>query len=102
MAVVPSKETPTESEIDLLPMSWLVERGCSVLCDDTWAITTPKLRQITMAFYEEMPYLTAKQIQLVLDDLPEAIENGRSDERAYTSILAAQVTYTFTKLCRVL
>ena len=54
-----------------------------------------------MASYEEMPYLTAKQIQLVLEDLPEAIENGRSGEPAYTSILAAQITYTFTKLCRV-
>ena len=101
MAVVPSRETQTESEIDLLPMSWLVERGCSVLCDDTWVITTPKQRAITMAFYEEMPYPTAKQIQLVLDDLPEAIRNGRSGEAAYTSVLAAQVTYTFTKLCRV-
>ena len=54
-----------------------------------------------MAFYEEMQYLTAKQIQLVLDDLPEAIENGRSGEPAYTSVMAAQVTCTFTKLCRV-
>ena len=53
-----------------------------------------------MAFYEEMPYLTAKQIQLILDDLPEATENASSGEPAYTSIVAAQVTYTFTKLCR--
>ena len=66
MAVVPAKSNPDESEIDLLPISWLVERGCSVLCDHTWVITTPKNQAATDSLYEEMLYLTAKQIQLIL------------------------------------
>ena len=54
-----------------------------------------------MTCFEEMPYLTAKQIQLILDDLPEAVENGRSGKPACTSAMAAQVTYAITKVCRV-
>ena len=101
MAVIPSQTNPDGAGKDLLPMSWLIERGCSVLCDDAWVFTTPKQTRITMARYETMPYLTAEQIQFILDDLPEATENGRSGKPACTSVISMQTTYATTTVCRV-
>ena len=67
-------------------MHWLIERWCKVQWDEKSTLTTPKGKTHTLSCSNELPYLTERQLEQVLEDLPAATVPGRSGKRAGTKV----------------
>ena len=63
--------------IDLLPESFLLKRGCELTKGKDQRLTTPKGQVIILQIWGDMPYLLKSDLQRVLDDLPDASAPGR-------------------------
>ena len=72
MAIVGVNEN--KDNIDLMPMGWLNERGCEIEWAEQVSITTPipHQRRLILGCWHFLPYLDANQIEILLNDLPEA------------------------------
>ena len=81
-----------KDNIDLLPMGWLNERGCWIEWGEQVSITTPgpHHRRLVLGCWQGLPYLDAKQIEIMLNELPEAEEPGRSGATATTKVHASR------------
>ena len=72
------KECPTaevewredQDNIDLMPLSWLIERGCTQGWGSTAQLETPDGQQLQLAMWHRMPYLTSEQVATVMAALP--------------------------------
>ena len=82
-----------QDNIDLVPMFWLVERGCSVLWEQGVTLVTPKERRLTLACWNELPYLTKKQLEQTLSDLPPQEMPGRSGRTAGARVCSARIVF---------
>ena len=82
-------------QIDLLPMQWLYDRWCKMTWDENRKLTTPTGRQLQLHQWDGLPYLTAIQIQILIEDLPEASVLGRNGKSAGMLITAAAVKLKF-------
>ena len=72
MAIVGVNEN--KDNIDLMPMGWLNERGCEIEWAEQVSITTPipHQRRLILGCWQGLPYLDVNQIDILLNDLPEA------------------------------
>ena len=84
-------ERPNQDNIDLAPLSWLVERWCKHSWDGEVRLETPQGRELTLACWHRMPYLTSEQMAIVLEDLPPRHVKGRSGKAAGQRVAAAGV-----------
>ena len=66
-----------ESDTEIMPLGWLVERLCTMSTDFSF-ITTPKGRHLTVHQRDHLPYLTKEDLMTLFNDLPEPQEPGRS------------------------
>ena len=82
---------PGQDNIDLFPMSWLIERWCSVTWGEVVELTTPKGRKFTLKSWHELPFLTKEQLTEVIGDLPHQSVKGRSGRSAGTKVAATGV-----------
>ncbi len=80
---------PDQENIDLLPMYWLIERWCQVQWNDKVSLTTPKNRTFVLKCWNKLPYLTKKQLEQTLEDLPEPTVPGRSGKAAGARVASA-------------
>ena len=80
------QKTDTGSNIDLLPMNWMIERWCDIAWGKNVIFITPKGNVMHLDCWSGMPYLTAAQIKKALEDLPEANEPGRSGKATGTRV----------------
>ena len=83
---------PDRENIDLLPLSWLVERWCKMSWEDGVQLETPRGRRLNLACWHRMPYLAPDQVRKVFDDLPTASVRGRSGAKAGDNVAAAAVS----------
>ena len=80
-------------QIDLLPLSWLLDRWCSVDWGNNNTFTTAAGRPLQVHWWSGFPYLTSEQIKVVIEDLPEADVKGRSGLSVGRPITAAAVKF---------
>ena len=52
--------------IDLMPLSWLVERGCTQEWGDEVQLETPAGQKLTLATWHRLPYLASEQVGSVM------------------------------------
>ena len=90
MAIVGVNEN--KDNIDLMPMGWLNERGCEIEWAEQVSITTPipHQRRLILGCWQGLPYLDVNQIDILLNDLPEAEDPGRSGTTATTRVQASR------------
>lgn len=84
--------------IDLLPLCWLIARGCSYVWSDQPTVTTPEGNVLTLECYQGLPYATAEQLQKLFADLPAADAPGRDGQPAGQRVLANAVTMPWSCL----
>ena len=68
------------SNVDLFPGGFLWERWCNVHLGDKSTVTTPKKREVEIFMWGSLPYLLKKDLQIIIDDLPDASEPGRTGQ----------------------
>ena len=76
--------------IDLMPLSWLIERGCTQTWEPTVQLTTPTGQQLPVATWRGLPYLTSEQVATVMASLPSSRVKGRSGQPAGRRIRATE------------
>ena len=86
------KKTTEGSNIDLVPMYWMMERWCDISWGDKVIFTTPKGYVMHLDCWSGMPYMTATQIEKALEDMPEASVPGRSGAGTGAKVCSAHVT----------
>ena len=80
---IPRVYVPEESSgenTDLCPMGFLTERFCDISQGAVDTITTPQGRVITMRKWGVMPYISKREFNMILNDLPDVDVPGRSGE----------------------
>ena len=82
---------PGQDNIDIMPLSWLIERGCTHCWGDEAWLKTPTGRKLSVDCWHRMPYLTAEQKQQVFDDLPAPHVRGRSGRSAGRRVAATGI-----------
>ena len=92
MARVAKGANSVADHIDLLPMTWLIDRGCDCSLGGEITLTTPLGRVLKLEKWDNLPFLTAEQIRIVFEDLPLATKRGRNGQTACEGITAASVT----------
>ena len=85
------QKTDMGSNIDLLPMYWMIERWCDIAWGNKVIFNTPKGNIMHLDCWSGMPYMTATQIEKALEDLPEASVPGRSGEVTGARVCSAHV-----------
>ena len=83
-ATVGEKGTPLvyiigESDTEIMPLGWLIERHCT-MSEYFTSLTTPKGKHLQVHQRDQRPYLTKKDLITLFDDMPEPEEPGRSGE----------------------
>ena len=89
MADVPWRDGA--DHIALMPLPWLVERGCEQRWGKEVNLETPDGQQLTLGAWHRMPYLTADQVAIVMAALPPPQSRGRSGKPAGDRVAAAGV-----------
>ena len=93
---VPRCLVPWEKDgdnIDLFPEGFLWERGCSLERGDKYFLKTPKGKLFHIQMWGSLPYITKNELNLILNELPETLQPGRSGHPAETPT-AARVSRT--------
>ena len=85
--------------LDLLPLRWLCNRGCSIDLSTPAVLTTPTGRTIKLADAHDMVFATAAQVQLIFKDLPSAETLGKDGLSAMRSFHAHMLVSRF-HVCR--
>ena len=83
-ATIGPKGTPLvyivgESDTEILPLGWLIERHC-IMSPDFSLLTTPRGTQLQVHLRDQLPFITKKDLITLFEDLPEPEEPGRSGE----------------------
>ena len=68
--------------IDLFPEGFLLESGCSITKGASHSMQTPKGRSIKISLWGSLPYLSKDDLNIILNDLPDVAEPGRSRQPA--------------------
>ena len=79
---MPNVQIVGNSDNDILPLFWLIERNCK-MADDFLTLYTPKGRPLPIQVGDdELLYLASKCVEMLFEDLPDAEEEGRSGTAA--------------------
>ena len=76
--------------IDLFPEGFVWERGCTTECGDKHVLRTPTGRTVIISVGGKgaLPYILKNDLNLILNDLPEAQTVGRSGQPAEAPTVA--------------
>ena len=64
------------SALDLLPVDWLCNRGCSIVFGLSPSLTTPQGRVLHLGKHNGLAFATKDQLEIIFCDLPEASAPG--------------------------
>ena len=78
---MPMSQIIGESDTEILPLLWLIDRHCH-MSSDFRTLVTPKGRTLQTVIVDRLPYLTSADVLALIDDLPDADVPGRSGDRA--------------------
>ena len=61
----------------ILPLTWLIERFCSLNADWT-KLVTPEGKDIDIIYKDHLPYIKKMEVDMLMEDLPHEDHAGRS------------------------
>ena len=77
---MPTMEVVGESDHEILPLGWLIDRHCFMKPDFS-AIVTPNGKHLQTVFVDRLPYLTKENVRALIASLPQREVPGRSGEQ---------------------
>ena len=80
----------TGTNIDLFPQGFLWQRGCDINQGEKLELTTPKQRKIKLYMWgDTLPYFYKKDLDKIIEDLPEHDVTGRGGKIAKPPTVAS-------------